>query len=326
MSKPRLSVIVSLDVEEEGLFSGSYRSTGCGVENIALLRKLAPLTHELGYPLTLFCAHTVFTNAVACNHLAYMRDQCQAEIALHLHHWSTPPIESGTVEGKPMPSDLMSKDLLLEKLQNLMCAGANFQGAPLTSFRMGRWDFKKQLRPILSELGITVDSSVCPLRAYPKGPDFFLAPADPYWADTQKPLLVLPITQIPVIPALAKLWYALCRRRQNILDTHHFWNVASANPVWHNANVMRFAARTHSRRGGRVLSLFWHSSEMLPGGSPNVPDTNAANKLLQKIYDFLSWLNENFDVQALTAAQYYEEMLPQASNLPTYGITEHGDW
>lgn len=326
MSKPRLTVIISLDVEEEGLFSGSYRTTGCGVENIALLRKLSPLTHELGFPLTLFCAHTVFTNAVACNHIAYMRDQCKAEIALHLHHWSTPPIGKDKVSGKPMPSDRMPRDLLREKMQNLVSIGTNFQGAPLTSFRMGRWDFKKILRPILTDLGITVDSSVCPLRVYPQGPDFFLAPADPYWADTPQRLLVLPITQIPVIPALTKVWYHFCRHNQKILDSFHFWNVASANPVWHKASIMRYAARTHSKRGGQVLSLFWHSSEMLPGGSPNVPDTNAAETLLRKIYDFLFWLNENFEIQALTAAQYYEHVLSQAETLPRYGTAVQGDW
>lgn len=326
MSKPKLTVIISLDVEEEGLFSGSYQSTGCGVENIALLRKLSPLTHELGFPLTLFCAHTVFTNATACNHLAYMRDHCNAEIALHLHHWSTPPIDKTDPRSRPLPSDRMPGNLLRQKLQNLVLAGRNFQGAPLTSFRMGRWDFKKILRPMLTDFGITVDSSVCPLRAYPQGPDFFLAPADPYWADTAKPLLVLPITQIPVLPALTRIWYVFCRHNQKILDTFHFWNVASANPVWHKTGIMQYAARSHSRRGGQVLSLFWHSSEMLPGASPNVPDANAADKLQHKIYSFLSWLKENFEIEALTAAQYYANVRAQTDALPRYSFVEKGDW
>ena len=85
---PALRVIVSLDVEEEGLFSGHYAATGCSVRNVALLRRLAPLTRELGFPLTLFCAYTVFADAEACGHLAWMRDHCGAEIAAHLHHWS----------------------------------------------------------------------------------------------------------------------------------------------------------------------------------------------------------------------------------------------
>lgn len=327
MKKPELTVIVSLDVEEEGLFSGTYASTGCGVKNIGLLRKLAPLTDELGFPLTLFCAHTVFSDKEACNHLAYMRDRHRAEIALHLHHWSTPPLVDSTPQhGRPTPSDQMPREQLFEKLVTLCKEGEHFQGEPLTSFRMGRWDFKKNLRPLLVDAGITVDSSVCPLRVYPNGPDFFLASPDPYWADnTNRPLLVLPITQIPVVTALTQPWYALCKKSPSLLDSYHFWNVASANPVWHNAKIMRLATRLHSKRGGRVLSLFWHSSEMMAGASPNVPNEEAARTLLQKIYDFLDWLNAHFSVTALTAQEYYTKVQKKPESLPTPSNTQ-GDW
>ena len=60
-----LRVVVSLDVEEEGLFSGHYATSGCGVSNVSLLPRLAPLSRDLGFPLTLFCAHTVFADAEA---------------------------------------------------------------------------------------------------------------------------------------------------------------------------------------------------------------------------------------------------------------------
>ena len=75
---PVLRVVVSLDVEEEGLFSGRYAASDCGVRNVALLPRLAPLSQELGFPLTLFCAHTVFASAEARPVLAWMRDHCGA--------------------------------------------------------------------------------------------------------------------------------------------------------------------------------------------------------------------------------------------------------
>ena len=99
---PALRVVVSLDVEEEGLFSGRYAASDCGVRNVALLPRLAPLSRELGFPLTLFCAHTVFASAEARPVLAWMRDHCGAEIGAHLHHWSTPPlVETGPEPGLP---------------------------------------------------------------------------------------------------------------------------------------------------------------------------------------------------------------------------------
>ncbi|MEG2172438.1 MAG: hypothetical protein RRY29_04175, partial [Desulfovibrionaceae bacterium] len=156
--KQAIRVIISLDVEEEGLFSGHYASRNCGVENVALLPKLTPFTHELGFPLTLLCAYTVLTNTRACNTLAHMRDVAGAEIGAHLHHWSTPPFPQPQGSGgAPERSDTMDRELLRQRLRTLLRAGHDFQGAPLTSFRMGRWDLKACVRPLLAEEGILVD-------------------------------------------------------------------------------------------------------------------------------------------------------------------------
>jgi hypothetical protein len=323
-SRMPLYVIVSLDVEEEGLFSGRYPAAGCGVRNVALLPRLAPLTRELGFPLTLFCAYTVFDNADARRALAFMRDKCGAEIAAHLHHWSTPPLRPVSAETKtPVRTHRMGDSLLRQCLDSLLTAGRRFQGAPLTSFRMGRWDLKSTLRPLLGEFGITLDSSVCPLRAFRDGADHFLAPADPYWVDgAGQGLLESPVTQIAPAPWLARLWRKHVRRPV-LLDSFHFWGAVSANPVWHGEKIMRLATRLHVFRGGRVLHLFWHSSEMLPGASPNVPDKTASRALFKKICSFLQWLKENFTVCAVTTAQL--RSAAPALNFPGRPAGK-GDW
>ena len=307
-ARPPLRVIVSLDVEEEGLFSGQYAATHCGVRNVALLPLLAPLSDELGFPLTLFCAHTVFADAECRRVLEIMRDRHGAEIAAHLHHWSTPPLdETPTAGGPPPRTDKMPRELLRRRLQTLLDEGARFNGAPLTSFRMGRWDLKKSVRPLLAEAGITLDSSVCPLRSFADGADHFLAPADPYWVEGHGGvrLLEAPITQIPLARPLSRLWYGLSPRRR--LDSFHFWGALSANPFWHGPRAGRWAARLHHARGGRVLSLFWHSSEMLPGGSPHMPDERTARAFRKRVFAFFRWLRDTFTVQGCTAAQLRAE-------------------
>ncbi len=300
-----MRVVVSLDVEEEGLFSGRYASTGCGVRNVALLERLAPLSDELGFPLTLFCAHSVLTNAAACRTLERLRDRHGAEIAAHLHHWSTPPLTADRGAGAPTRTHLLDRDLLRRRLTSLFEAGRAFNGAPLVSFRMGRWDLKNCVRPLLAEQGVTLDSSVCPLRQHKDGPDHFLAPADPYWVDGATPdgeaLLEAPITQIPLFRPLPALWRALVRdvpRR----DRFHFWGALSANPFWHGPRVMRAAALLHRARGGKTLSIFWHSSELMPGGSPQTPDQKAADAHVEKIFSFFRWLRERLPVVGVTAA------------------------
>ena len=233
-----------------------------------------------------------------------------AEIAAHLHHWSTPPLDAQSGSGTPPRTHTLDRDLLRRRLATLLEAGRMFNGAPLTSFRMGRWDLKNCVRPLLAEQGITLDSSVCPLRQHKGGPDHFLAPADPYWVDGATPdgtpLLEAPITQIPLLRPLPVLWRALIRdipRR----DAFHFWGALSANPFWHNARVMRAAARLHHARGGKVLSIFWHSSELMPGGSPQTPDQRASDAHFEKIFAFFRWLRQRLPVQGVTAAQLRAE-------------------
>lgn len=335
--KQPIRVIVSLDVEEEGLFSGRYATQDCKVENVNLLPKLAPLSHDLGFPLTLLCAYTVLTSVKACKVLAHMRDAAGAEIGAHLHHWSTPPRDPHGQDGPPERSDAMDQDLLRQRLRSLLNVGRDFQGTPLTSFRMGRWDLKARVRPMLAEEGILVDSSVSPLRAFANGPDHFLAPTDPYWVpcpDSCK-LLEVPITQVAWLPALARAWYAMGKAlpatmRPKVIDSFKFFGAMSANPVWHSLPVMRAATRTHIARGGKVISLFWHSSEMLAGASPNTPNQAAAEALLAKIHTYLVWLRDSYDVQGVTLSSLYND--PVAATFPTFPSTtlsphsHTGDW
>lgn len=326
MSKKKdLVVCVSLDVEEEGLFSGRYPSRDCTVKNVSRLRALEPLSHEFGLPPTLFCAHSVFTDRAARASLEYMRDRCGAEIGAHLHHWSTPPFspEGALAAGEPTRTHLLEPDLLEKRLETLLAAGRDFHGAPLRSFRMGRWDLKSPLRGLLARHGILVDSSICPLRIFKNGADHFLAPADPW--RTEDGLIEAPITQIPVLPGLPRLWRRLAARNTALLDRYHFFGALSANPFWHAPALMRLCARLHSARGGSVLSLFWHSSEMMPGASPRMPDEAAAKKFLKNIFAFCAWLRENFNVLGLTYSQLHAAA--PALNFPTLGRgSEMGDW
>lgn len=298
-------VVVSLDVEEEGLFSGRYRATGLGVKNVSLLPRLAPLSRDLGFPLTLFCSHAALSRNTSRKTLAFMRDELGAEIGAHLHHWSTPPFPDGLKDapGEPERTHCLPLRLLEDRLDALLGLGRDFNGRDLTSFRMGRWDLKAHLRPLLASRGILVDSSVCPLRSFAKGPDHFLAPADPYWAPESPGLLEAPITQVPLSPALAAIWRLMNRKATERLDRFHFFGALSPNPVWHALPVMRLATRLHMLRGGQVLSLFWHSSEMLPGASPATPDWQASARLVRKISAFLSWLKDSYPVAAVTASQ-----------------------
>lgn len=66
-------------------------------------------------------------------------------------------------------------------------------------------------------------------------------------------------------------------------------------------------------RGGRVLSLTWHSSEMMPGGAPHMPDEAAVARLLTKIRSWLAWLRDRWTVRSLSMSELRFELGPQAA-------------
>lgn len=316
-----LFVVVSLDVEEEGLFGGRYACRRPSVRNTAFLRRLLPLM-ERGVRPTLFCAHSVLADDASREHLAAMQ-AAGAEIGAHLHHWNTPPLPPDTPDSLPaVPAAALSSSLLADKLHTLLTAARSLSSAPVTSFRMGRWDAHSRLWPLLTRAGIRLDASVRPLHGKRRAadglalsPDHFDAPSRPYTIVTPHgPLLEVPLSVAPLLPGLPSLIRALpgpLRRRAQA--RFHQWGALTLLPVEHPLPLMNLVTRTLLRRGARLLSLTWHSSEMMPGGAPHIPDEAAARRLLDKISRWLDGLESRHAVTYLTMRDVAAHCPPHAA-------------
>jgi hypothetical protein len=309
-----MKLVISIDVEEEGLFSGNYPRTPPGVSNVAELERLAFIPLEFGFPLTLLVTYQVARDPAACRILAQWRDRYKAEIGVHLHPWNTPPFLD-LPDPEPVPSERLPRPLLRDKFANLLSQiRTNLEVKP-RSFRMGRFDVGPRVWGLLPEFGLEVDSSVVPLTR--KGADMgqFLAPVDPYPLNApgleRDKLLEVPVTMVPVLPGspvlvsrlAAKLPLNLGERLQ-----HSFRYVAAVGvqPAWYPLASMKLAARLHRRRGGRVLTMFFHSSELKPGASRLFPTEAAVNRFVGKIRTFLNWLVQTGPVQGVTFADLAE--------------------
>lgn len=301
-----LRLVVSLDVEEEGLFGGRYARRGTTVANVAHLERLVPLIRDRHLPVTLFCAHSVFVDAAARAVLERLRERCEVEIGAHLHHWNTPPVQEGGsdyVDAGSVPEEIMEA-----KLAALFEAGRRFQGAPPTSFRMGRWDLRRNLWPLLARAGVRVDASVRPLHCGRGGPDHYDAPSDPYLVRVDgTELLEVPLTCTPLFPTLPDGIRRCGAGARGLLQK---WGALALLPVYHPLWAMRAITRLHVARGGRVISLTWHSSEMMPGGAPHVPDAAAVARLLHRLDAYLDWLTTTWAVEGFTMEKLRHGLTP----------------
>lgn len=329
---------VSLDVEEEGLFCGVYARRGAGVSNTRFLTRLAPLL-ERGVRPTLFCAHSVLADAGSRRILEVLRDRHGAEIGAHLHHWNTPPLElSGDGSALPdstdsVPSCVLPEALFAAKLKTLFDAARDFQGQAVTSFRMGRWDLHKKHWPLLAKAGVLTDASVRPLHGKGPGstlPDHFDAPSDPYWIPVggghifEAPLTVTPLLTgvCGGLTALAGLPGRTGRIARRLQANIHCWGALALLPAYHPLAAMKAVTRIFAARGGMLLSLTWHSSEMAPGATPHLPDGKAVRKLLDKVTAYVDWLGRRFDIRCLPMNELRNALGGSAPIL----TCEAGDW
>ncbi len=291
---------ISIDVEEEGLFSGVYAREGRAA-NVRHLERLE-FCHALGFPLTLLVDYPVTQDRDACALLRRLHRDWGAEIGAHLHHWNTPPLRDLPYP-EPVRCHKLPPDLLREKLRCLTQAIERNIGVRPRSFRMGRFDYCSTLTPLLAELGYAVDSSMVPLRSELHGPDHFSEQA------AIRPLgcgvTEVPLTVVPVLrhaPALARNVLRLLPYGARIPLQRGFSKVFApgVHPLWYPLPSMKLAARLHLARGGNVLNVFLHSSELMPGGSPRVPDERSARALAAKLRAWLEWIKAAYHVQGAT--------------------------
>ena len=206
----------------------------------------------------------------------------------------------------------MPPEVLAEKLASLSGAIEENLGVTPRSFRMGRFDWCPKLLELLPGAGFRVDSSMVPRTQQPGGADHYLIPSDPfpYASPGGEPtgLVEAPVTMQPLWPAASRGAYRLARPLPNqagllLKAGLSYVNTAGTQPVWFPLAYMKQAARLHQRRGGQVVNMFFHSTELMPGATPHLATPAAVGRLLRRIERFVDWLVATRGVQGTTLSR-----------------------
>jgi len=304
-----MKLVVTVDVEEEGLFTGQYSPEYNPATNVPYLHLLDDIFVEWKIRPTLLVTYQVARR----EHLhGLLLDLCQrwnGELGSHLHHWNTPPLAKLPFPD-PVPAELVPREILADKLGCLLDSFRPL-GIQPHSFRMGRFSLGPRVFSLLQKSKILVDSSVAPLRIQYGGPQHLDAPTDPYFPDPGHPttpgnsrILEVPITIVPVCLGVGAFLENI-RTRWNGSQGLVGWLSANLfslplQPVWTGLNRLKIATALHQKRGGEVLTLFFHSSELQPGNSPLHPTEDHVQRFLRKLRLFFHWLHETTTVDSIT--------------------------
>lgn len=307
-----MKLLVTIDVEEEGLFTGKYDPLDPPVTNVKALSMLDPVFRKWAIRPTLLLSYHVARCQAWHETIWDLKDRWNGEIGAHLHLWNTPPLVKFSYP-EPIPSERVPEEILAAKLESLLDIFRQTGESP-TSFRMGRFNMGRRMWSIVENTPIVVDSSVAPMRIQYGGPDHLTAPTDPYFPDRKNPfdqgdshILEVPITIVPLIGSLGhalERWRAVSVLPENAIS----WTAANilslpVQPVWTDLARLKIGAWLHRRRGGQALTMFFHSSELVPGFCPQHPTAGHIDRFLDKLDSFFAWLHRSNHVESLTLTE-----------------------
>ncbi|HEY7509579.1 MAG TPA: polysaccharide deacetylase family protein [Vicinamibacteria bacterium] len=293
------AVLVGVDTEADDQWSAAGRRL-LSVRNAERLPALQALCDALGVRPTYLVTHEMATRAESARVLRDLLATGRCEIGAHLHPWSSPPFRPEDQDGR-YPHQLPT-ELLRRQLAELTDAIAQAVGRRPTSYRAGRHGFDERSLAILEELGYTVDTSVDPLFNERKkgGPAFAGAPLWPYrpdYRDVRRPgaarILEIPVTAAttpPLPKALERLYASLppipYRGALRRLGLRAVWLRPSYTAL---PDMLDFATRL-ARRRVPCFNILFHSSELLPGGSPYTPDQASVDRFVDHLRRVLEHL------------------------------------
>ena len=185
-----------------------------------------------------------------------------------------------------------------------------------TTYRAGRNGFDGRSLQILEGLGYTVDTSVDPLfnETRKGGRVFAGAPVAPYFPDVddvcrpgRSKVLEVPIASA-TDPALPKSLEALYTRMPPLpyrgmlkrLGLRAVW----LRPSYSSLDAMKAFASRLVARGVPCLNVIFHSSEILPGGSPYNRDEAGVTRFLDDLRRFLEHATEKLAAEGRTFAEF----------------------
>jgi len=317
-------LVVTIDTEEEGLWSGKYTSQAT-VENIASVSRFQTVCDQFSIQPTYLVTSPVAESPTAVKVLRSIQEEGRCEIGAHIHPWNSPPI----VAGNTYPHDSFLCNLPIDiqhaKLKQLTDRiEKNFGRRPL-SFRAGRYGMSASGIKVLRDLGYRVDSSVLPRADYraEKGPDFREATCWPYFPSnddilirgSDDSLLEIPVTagfthhRFELAGSLRRQamrtpWRQL--RAVGILDRTGIATKVKLSPEQATLKQMKQLARAVTRRGVPLLVLMFHSSSLLPGCSPYVRTKDDLEWFLKRLEAFFFFALGELELQAISLEECYD--------------------
>ncbi len=188
--------LITVDTEEEFNWAGPFTRDQHGTSHIPAISRFQTLCDQQGVVPAYLVDYPIASDPVAVELLSGFAKAKTAEIGVQLHPWVSPPFTE-TVNIHNSFACNLPAELEREKLTMLHSRITEQFGVQPDIYRAGRYGAGPNTSAILSDLGISLDTSVRARFNYTNqgGPDYSNHPVHPYWI-TSGQLLELPVTTV----------------------------------------------------------------------------------------------------------------------------------
>jgi hypothetical protein len=288
--RPRVLVIV--DAEEEFDWNEPFSQSNTRVTSIAAQKAADRIFHDFGVVPTYVVDYAVASQPSGFEPLRDLMKSGGCEIGAQLHPWVTPPIEEQISERNSYANNLPAS---LERRKIMVLTDTierNFEHRPMI-YRAGRYGSGAVTLGILEELGYQVDCSVLPgVRLHPSAPDYSGGSARPYWLNSPRQILEIPVT-VGTVGLAGRAGERVYRRLASPLGNVFKIPAIAARlglverirltPEGSTLEEGKRLTRAMLNEGHRVFVVSYHSPSLVPGNTPYVRDR-------KDLQTFLGWL------------------------------------
>jgi hypothetical protein len=316
-----LYLLAGIDTEGDNQWDAAARQNQA-FENIYALPSLHALFARCGVRPTYLVTHPVAADARSADTLRALREGGGCEIGAHHHAWETPPFEADDVL-RHIYALQLPHARFVQQLASLTSTIEAAVGARPVSYRSGRFGFSAAHVSALERQGYLVESSVAPLfyESHKGGPEFVEAPLHPYFLaydDAVRPgtsqLLELPVSAAlhRRYPAWLQHLYARAPwpyTTKRILRKLELARMLWLRPSYCSLDEMKQLARRLAEDGVPLLSVIFHSSEALVGGSPYNRTDGELSAFLDRLERFLAFAVSELGATPVTFAEFRARFL-----------------
>lgn len=315
-------LLVTVDTEEEGLWNGTFPTSGWTVQNVQQLPIFQELCDRWGINPTYFVDAAVIQDVSAVSVLRRIAEERGGEIGAHLHPWCNPPLRE---VHRPRDSFLynLPTDLQRAKIAWLTERMEQALGCRPRSFRAGRYGLDDVGLRLLIDHDYTVDSSVIPFTDYREygGPVFAGVPVHPYHVSesltqqvSEGALLEVPISvgynwknfeaAHQVLETLRRSRLLRSLRIEGILHRLRWLQRIKLSPEQATAAQMCTLIDCLLAQGCPAVVLMFHSSSLLPGASPYVRNEHQLQDFLERLEQVFRYCLEQRGLQTGTLQEF----------------------